>query len=278
MWGMNEIKRSARPLSTAAALPDVQPFSAAELLCIWEGGRRESPVEQALTLLASACPGTPHEVLAALSIGQRDACLLDLRERLFGPVFSSLAACPGCGEQLEMNFHVRDLRAPGVPEPTQPLSLARSGYELSLRLPNSLDLLALPSGASMQELRRELFERCLLEFRKTAPKKGRRHRQDESAARSVSEIPDEIVDAAIARMSEADPQADVQLNLTCPCCEGRWKATFDIVSYLWRELQEQADRLLREVHLLASVYGWCEAEILALSSYRRQCYLEMLIG
>src|SRR5262245_59064440 len=148
MHWINKLNPSALPAPVSPALPDVQPFSAAELLHVWECGQHEMPVEQALSMLASACPGTPREALAALSIGQRDACLLDLRERLFGPVFSSLAECPGCGEQLEMTFHIRELRAPsGLPPP--PLSLERSGYELSFRLPNSLDLLALPAGASM---------------------------------------------------------------------------------------------------------------------------------
>jgi len=272
---MNEVNLPAPSSLASQELPCAQPFSAAELLRLWEHGQRESPVERALSMLASACPETPREALAELSIGQRDACLLDLRERLFGPELSSLADCPGCGEHLEMNFRVSDLRAPSNLESAKsesewPLSIERSGYELSFRLPNSLDLIALPGGASPQEMSGKLFERCLL--RAHYPGRAR------SGARPAPDIPAEIVDAAILRMSEVDRQADVRLSLSCPCCGRQWKTTFDIVSYLWVELQERAMQLMREVHVLASAYGWREAEILALSSWRRQCYLEILTG
>jgi len=266
---MNEVSLSVSSSPGSQATPCAQPFSAAELLRVWERGRRESPVEQGLLMLASACPGTPRESLAELSIGRRDACLLDLREKLFGPELSSLADCPGCGERLEMNFRVSDIRVTSEPE-SEPLSIKLSGYDLSFRLPNSLDLLALTARASVAEMRGKLFERCLLGVRR--PGHAR------SASQPIPELPAKVIDLAIARMSEADMQADVRLNLTCPCCERRWKATFDIVSYLWSELQEQVTRLLREIHVIASAYGWREAEILALSPWRRQCYLEMLTG
>ena len=252
------------------ALPRVQPFSAAELLRVWERGQGESPVERALSILASACPGATRESLAELSIGRRDACLLELRELLFGTELCSLADCPGCGERLEMTFQTSDIRARSTEELWRPLSIERLGYELSFRLPNSADLMALPAGAGAAEMRGGLFDRCLLGMERPGQTRF-------TSSQTADEIPVEVVDAAIACMSDADPQADVRLDLTCPCCERRWKATFDIVSYLWSELQERAMQLMREIHLLASAYGWREAEILALGSWRRQCYLEMLI-
>jgi hypothetical protein len=79
-------------------------------------------------------------------------------------------------------------------------------------------------------------------------------------------------------MSELDPQGDVQLALNCPSCRHHWTAPFDVVSYLWIEIQSWASRLLREIHLLASAYGWREADILALSEPRRRAYLEILLS
>jgi hypothetical protein len=83
------------------------------------------------------------------------------------------------------------------------------------------------------------------------------------------------VDAVIARMAEADPQADVQLDLSCPACRHRWLAVFDIVSFLWSEIDASARRTLQDVHRLATAYGWREPDILALTPWRRQVYLEM---
>jgi hypothetical protein len=45
---------------------------------------------------------------------------------------------------------------------------------------------------------------------------------------------------------------------------------------LWREIESMAGRLLRDVHALASAYGWHEKDILALSPVRRQFYLTLI--
>src|SRR5918992_271772 len=115
-------------------------ISATSLLQVWERGQLQAPVEKALTLLAAAYPDATREELAMLSIGRRDASLLSLREQLFGSQLSSLTDCPACGEQLELNFNVADIRAL-PPSLNMPLSISKSGYELELRLPNSFDLL-----------------------------------------------------------------------------------------------------------------------------------------
>jgi hypothetical protein len=54
-----------------------------------------------------------------------------------------------------------------------------------------------------------------------------------------------------------------------------WDVLFDIVSFFWAEIGAWAQRLLREVHALASAYGWREADILALSAWRRRQYLDL---
>ena len=268
---MNE---AAAPISPPPTPPRVQPLSASELLRVWERGRSASPVEQAISLLESACPSVTRESIEELSIGKRDTCLLELREILFGRELCSLTDCPGCGERLEMTFQISDIRVPPDPESRQRLTIRRSGYELGVRLPNSADLLALSTSASLQEICDKLFARCVV----SVTRSGLRLEPVQSVEQIAASVPVEVVEAAIEAMGEADRQADVKLDLTCPICGIRWKTTFDIVSYLWSELQERAMCLMREVHLLASTYGWGEFEILALSSWRRQYYLEMLSG
>jgi hypothetical protein len=94
----------------------------------------------------------------------------------------------------------------------------------------------------------------------------------------TSELSDEILEAIATKMLEADPQGDVQLALTCPACSHRWQITFDILSFFWNEINVWAQRVMREIHVLASSYGWREADILALSPWRRQVYLQMAMG
>jgi hypothetical protein len=92
----------------------------------------------------------------------------------------------------------------------------------------------------------------------------------------VCDLPSDVVAVIAQRMSEADPYADIQLNATCPQCRHQWPAFLDIPSFVWREIEMLAQRLLREVHLLASAYGWSERDILSLSPSRRQCYLSLI--
>lgn len=65
----------------------MSPLAAHGLLKVWEVGQDQHPLDRALTLLA-ACPELTRDELAALSVGQRDARLLTLRERTSGPALS----------------------------------------------------------------------------------------------------------------------------------------------------------------------------------------------
>jgi hypothetical protein len=89
-------------------------------------------------------------------------------------------------------------------------------------------------------------------------------------------LPAEVVEAIVNEMARRDPQADIRFALSCPDCAHQWEAIFDIVSFAWNEISAWAGRLMRQVHTLALAYGWREIDILAMSSWRRQAYLEML--
>lgn len=261
----------------------MRALSAAELLDIWERGQARSPAQRALVLLTAACSDTPADLLAKLSIGQRDACLLTLREWIFGPQLDCLVICPECSERLELALDVADIRvadlapapspeweergeAVGSGEAADVLSLGVGDYEVEFRLPNSLDLVAIAGSEDAEATRHLLLERCLL----TA------HCGDKDP--SAHQLPAGVVDAVVERMVQADPQADVQLAVACPSCDHQWQVTFDIVSFFWSELNTWAQRTLYEVHTLARAYGWREADILATSPWRRQFYLEMVSG
>ena len=229
-----------------------------------EAAPRPDLIERALTLLAAACPDITWEGLAHLAIGQRDALLLTLREWTFGPQLAGLGTCPGCQERLELACRVDDLRVAPAGEVEEVLSLHVAGYEVRFRLPNSLDLAAVASQADVATIRRRMLDRCLL----TA--------LYQSAQQSSDQLPGEVVEAIAERMAQADPQADIQLLLACSQCGQQWQAAFDIESFFWSEINAWANRTLHEVHTLALRYGWREADILAMSPWRRQFYLNMV--
>jgi hypothetical protein len=243
----------------------MRPLSAAELLNVWERGAAQQPAQRALALLAAASTEADADALAQLSIGARDRRLLTLREWMFGPQMPCLVVCPACSQRLELSLDANDLRLADEAEEAAQFSVTSAGFEVRFRLPNSRDLLALaPAGSA--EARRQLLQRCLL----CAACGG--------AACAFDELPAEVLEAVADAMGRADPQADVQLSLACPDCGHAWAVPFDIVAYLWGELHTWAQRVLREVHMLASAYGWREADILALSPLRRELYLQMVSG
>jgi hypothetical protein len=87
---------------------------------------------------------------------------------------------------------------------------------------------------------------------------------------------DPMLDALSAAMALRDPQAAVTVDLDCAECGHGWAAPFDIAGYLWTELTAAAGRIMRDVHGLATAYGWSEAEVLSVSPARRRQYLELV--
>ena len=87
-------------------------------------------------------------------------------------------------------------------------------------------------------------------------------------------VPEATLRALADRLDASDDPADIVIAMSCPACSGTWEAPFDIASYFYAELTALARRLLEEVHVLASAYGWSERNILAMSPARRQFYLE----
>ena len=241
----------------------MRPLTPPVLLSAWEEGRARPQPERALLLLVHACPDEPHDALAALPIGRRDASLLTLREWTFGSAFNGMARCPACNEHVELSFTAADVRPGSEAHAEGALEVAEAGYQVTFRLPNSSDLATL-HGADRVSARRDLLKRCLL---------GAQHN---GKAWSVSRLPVRVLSAVVGRMAEADPQADVHTVVTCPACAHTWRATFDIASYFWTEIEAWACRLLSDVHVLAAAYSWSEADILALSPLRRRYYLEMV--
>jgi hypothetical protein len=237
-------------------------LSAGRLLDVWEQGAGAPPYARALLLLAAAWPSTPQDELAGWSLGRRDAALLDLRELLFGGAIESLALCPQCGAQSELSFQTADIRAAFVDAEPRQLQEQIDGHTFSVRLrPITTAALIAVSGDSRREA---LLLQCIIEA------------QRDGAPLPPADLPAELLARCGNALAEADPQADIQLALTCVECGEHWNAPFDPAGFLWREIESWAERMLREVHMLASAYGWSEADILALSAARRRRYLEMV--
>jgi len=229
------------------------------------------PAEKALHLLRMAYPDVSPGALARMNVGQRDLCLIRLREQTFGTHLTGVADCPVCSERVELDFDSRDIVDPGVVPPEMQedtgsgaFQLDLPGWELNFRLPTNEDMLGLPRENSLPQ--KYFLKSCVIVARQGG--------QDIL----TDDLPAEVVTAIAERMVKEDPYLNITLALKCPACGHEWQMIFDIVSYFMSEINSWAARLMREVHRLASAYGWREADILSMSAWRRQHYLELIAG
>jgi hypothetical protein len=246
----------------------MQTPSAQDIVRLWELGQDKPGWYQAMLVLAAAFPDRAHADLAALPLGLRNHCLFALRAKLIGQRLDACVSCPRCRQALEFSLNVSDL----CPEPLPPLaidtpgaqSLTVDGIALSLRLATSRDLEAIGRLSRPGHPGHALACRCI---------------ESASIEHTVllpMELDDTVLDAVAEHLATLDPLAERRLRLDCNICGHSWSAVFDIMSFFWAELSTRAQRLLGEVHQLASNYGWRESDILQMTSIRRQRYLDLL--
>lgn len=240
---------------------------------LFEEGEALLPAER-VTLLLGHCAEIGGEAGAdaarSLSAGDRVALLLELRRLIAGDALPCVLDCPwpDCRERLELDLHVRDL-LPSADAHGPTYELEFRGERLVFRLPTGADeeraaRIAVEHGpdAAVDQLLRA----CLPDP-PPDPAPG---------ADASSDPRPELAEALGAAIADADPHAEILLALRCPVCDRDGEVALDAASYFWRELEVRLARLDHDVHVLATRYGWSEAEILALSERRRARYLELV--
>lgn len=220
--------------------------SAQILLNLWESGRSLSPLERIMLLMEWLFP---EQSPVTWPIGRRDANLFRLRQCLFGDTIPCYIVCPQCSEALEFNLSAEKLIA-NEPTRMDPIAIKFGKRIIRFRLPSSQDILKASDSTA-------LLNQCIL---------------------SNITLTDKIRSQIEASMAEADPLANLHINLNCPACHHIWLAPFDIGGYLWQEFDGWAHSMLRSIHFLASAYSWPESYILNMSAWRRKYYLGLING
>jgi hypothetical protein len=236
-----------------------------ELLTVWEWGEDRHTIDRSLALLAAACPERSWEELSALPVGRRDGLLLELRRKSFGPVLEAHSSCSSCGEPIDVAVEIRDILAQDCEPETSEIEVSVAGWTVQGRLPDSHDLAAVVGCRDESEGRALLLQRCVLKAR------------HEGQERNPEEFPPRLLEALSAGLEAADPLAVIEIRSTCPACGHIDTEILDAGALFWTEIRSEADRLLREVDILARRYGWTEEEVLALGPRRRRAYLELEI-
>jgi hypothetical protein len=192
--------------------------------------------------------------------------------------------CRECGEQLKFAFDSRSVveayvesapteRSPPLETPEAlGFSAAQAQSDLLnpptvrvgewwFRLPTSRDLAFASEEKSERAAMRRLLTSCWA-----------------GSGTAVAEWSDEEVSAIEVRLAEADPLAEISLHFDCPACSAAFDEVLDLGEFVWAQIKSRAKRILRDVHLLASAYGWSESQILSLSPARRVEYVEMVLA
>jgi hypothetical protein len=225
-----------------------------ELLTLWEAGSTQDPVRRAVTLLATS-RGRPAAEAATIDVGTRDVLLARLFRLVAGDQAPACADCPGCGSVLEVPVNVAAVAALPVHEPGERLSVRVDGAEVPFRLPTTADLIAL-DGWPADRARAALLSACL-------------GFEPDATPGAETEAAVEIA------MEQAAPAGAIDLLVRCPACGLDSSVPLDVPALLWAEIEAQAFTLIRDVHALATSYGWTEPDVLDLSPRRRAMYLDL---
>jgi hypothetical protein len=221
----------------------------AAVLDVWE---RSSVLERPWRELAllELTGDEPVETAARLPLGERDRRLLGLRTSLFGRWIACETRCGACDERLELELDGEGLAAP-------PAASSHGGHAPDLggaiRPPDSTDIAAALGAVDPAAV---ILERCI-----------------EPSPAGMSQA---LREAAIRRMAELDPAAELWLEATCPACGSASTVLLDPAAIVVEEVDRHARRILREVDQLARAYGWREPDVLALGPARRRAYLGLV--
>lgn len=220
--------------------------------------------------LAGQAPVT-RQAVRSLTVGDRDALLLQVRRLSAGDRLECILNCPSpeCGQKLNLTLNVQDLLV-------SPYAEAREWYETELRdqenthrirfrLPTGSDheAAALVARIHLPKAAELLLTRCV---ESSAPASGM----------SVHELPAALQEQVAAKIAEFDAQAELALHVNCPACSCTAVALFDIANFLFQEMESTLRHTDHEVHLLAYHYHWSASEILGMNARRRRHYLHVL--
>ena len=229
------------------------------LLKAWEEGLDEPELRRPLALLAVAMPDTDRGQLETMPVSERNRLLLGLHELSFGATLTAVTSCSACKEPLEFSVPVAQLTQILADAGEDALEWQEIGHEYRLRAVTTADLLATLATDELDQAQDLLLSRCLTV---TPPHNG----EGEELKRAT----------LTAKFEQLHAATELSCAITCPGCSETQQVDVDIARFLWSEVRSEGQRLLGDVHVLATHYGWSEQAILALQDRRRAAYLEMV--
>ncbi|OCR24177.1 hypothetical protein AFK24_15595 [Pseudomonas syringae] len=231
----------------------VRPISGHDEILVEEALAAGASVARAGTLLIGLCASLATEEGAQTALGSEAARTLTLgdRELLFRAIFSSTFSpkvasgrpCPGdCGETIEFDLDLSI--APEMPPEPGPIHhLEFMGLQATCRLLTGADL---EEAAGTDDPVSSLCHACT----------------------GNDALPCDVLAQELTRL---DPNAETVINLTCAACGHETQVYLDGFELIRHALATEGG-IFRQIHILASAYGWREQDILAIPRARRRRY------
>jgi hypothetical protein len=241
----------------AERTPLSRPFGRAAEDLEFDFSSADRPALVTALLAACAVPTDAGHWWRQPVSARTEALLALLHESEGGELLALTIRCEAvaCGARFEIELPYAALTVGSAAGGT--IEVQRDdGGPLSLRLPTGEDLRAWRAWPSAN---RERAADAVL-----------------ATLRVAGELrPDDEARAAAA-LTEADPLVAFSVFCACPSCGHDAEREVDLEDVVLQRLAARQRALLREVHALASRYGWTECDILAVAPARRARYLELI--
>lgn len=224
----------------------LRPMTGADELSITSSD--PSSVMRKLACLATDLDGEPIN-LDDLTISQTDRLLAVIYNLLYGDCAECQVNCRSCGERFEFSLSLSDLIAAQDaerPGPAEPDGAWKIPDGRRVRAPRISDLEAATDPASL------LFRLV------------------------VSGDPAANPSAVTDFLEKAAPVLSLDLDAGCPECGIDETVRFDLARYLTKRLIAERPFLIRETHLIASLYGWSYSDIMSLARADRRAYAGLI--
>lgn len=228
--------------------------SADLLIGAWDPSDRTPAHRRLAAFLAVAEGGNEG---AGETLGERNRRILLLHRAFVGTPIEAQVACGDCGVDNEFLVPVDAILAASEAPADRSVRVRAGDKTLVFRLPRMDDVEAASTGADVDDVRRLVLERCLLEG-------------------DSDDMTEEVAGWLDEKFEALDPASNVVVHLRCSGCREAVAASVDLASFVARDFDRLVEGLYREIDALACAYGWNEATILALPPKRRGRYVGMI--
>lgn len=229
-----------------------KPMTGADEMYLWEVSSSATDRLQAIRKILNRCVEISTDA-DALCLVDSTYLLARLAQKLGAGIFWLSAECGSCSTPFDVSVDLNKLPVKKA-KPSYPFveqTFGKADYKF--RIPRLADLDQLDTSSELEDAVNALIKQCQIEG-------------------SIRDFSKKEVNKISQAFEDVAPEIPASLQSGCPECETVNDIPFDIAEHLFSVLTNP----LEDVHEIASIYHWTEAEILKLPKARRHAYLSLI--